>query len=102
MGTDEACEARRTAVMYAAGEEIDWNARYSAAGHMKARLPVYPFQRKRCWLDLTERELYRPFFYRGGALFPAVAACGSGSGTPAGKSGSAAVREASVHASVYR
>ena len=62
LGTKEACEARRTAVQYAAGEEIDWNARYTAARRNKARLPVYPFQRKRCWLDLTERELYRPFF----------------------------------------
>ena len=101
--TKEACEARRTAVQYAAGEEIDWNARYTAARRNKARLPVYPFQRKRCWLDLTERELYRPFFSAEAELyFPQWQPAEARSGTPAGKSGSAAIREASVHATVHR
>ncbi|PWW04851.1 amino acid adenylation domain-containing protein [Paenibacillus cellulosilyticus] len=57
-----ASEARLTAVRYAAGGEIEWDAMYPSARRNKARLPVYPFQRKRCWLDVADRELYRPYF----------------------------------------
>jgi amino acid adenylation domain-containing protein len=58
----DACEARLTAARYAAGDSIEWDTRYASARRNKSRLPVYSFQRKRCWLDLTDRELYRPYF----------------------------------------
>ena len=49
--------------LYVTGAEIDWQWLYTNEKHHKVSLPVYPFERKRCWLKVPEvpasdRNLY--------------------------------------------
>ncbi|WP_258042491.1 non-ribosomal peptide synthetase [Paenibacillus sp. UNC499MF] len=37
---------------YVQGASIDWKALYAQSSFRKVSLPTYPFQRKRCWIDV--------------------------------------------------
>jgi acyl transferase domain-containing protein/acyl carrier protein len=43
---NEICE------LYVAGADIDWEQFYKGMGCRNVRLPIYPFERKRCWLEI--------------------------------------------------
>lgn len=43
--------AGQLAKAYIRGDSIDWNVLYSHRKHYKFPLPVYPFERKRCWIS---------------------------------------------------
>jgi polyketide synthase 12 len=45
--------ARSLAEAHVAGVPVDWNAFFAGSGAGPVRLPTYPFQRKRHWLDLA-------------------------------------------------
>lgn len=42
--------------LYTQGADIDWEALYEERGGQRLSLPVYPFERTRCWLDLQVDE----------------------------------------------
>lgn len=44
---DELCD------LYVKGAEIDWNILFGGAKYRKMNLPTYPFQRERCWVEIT-------------------------------------------------
>lgn len=39
---------------YVLGAEVNWEALYRGEGRRKVRLPVYPFEKSRCWMRLPE------------------------------------------------
>ncbi|WP_052429379.1 SDR family NAD(P)-dependent oxidoreductase [Paenibacillus borealis] len=43
---------------YVKGAEVDWEGYYEGQGRRKISLPVYPFEKKRFWLDLVDNGLY--------------------------------------------
>lgn len=47
---DEICQ------LYVRGADIDWESIYQNEKVRKVRLPVYPFDRTRCWLDIPNAE----------------------------------------------
>ncbi|MCR8984752.1 amino acid adenylation domain-containing protein [Brevibacillus laterosporus] len=54
--------------LYMQGASIDWDVLYSSAEYKKIRLPVYPFEPKRCWIEIPEvkdeaEELRDSLFY---------------------------------------
>ncbi|HEX3045918.1 MAG TPA: amino acid adenylation domain-containing protein [Bacillota bacterium] len=40
--------------LYVKGADLNWDELYDAGGYQKISLPVYPFERKRCWLEIPE------------------------------------------------
>jgi acyl transferase domain-containing protein/acyl carrier protein len=40
---------------YVRGGQADWELLYKGQNHKKAVLPVYPFEKKRCWFNRTEK-----------------------------------------------
>ncbi|WP_068501316.1 non-ribosomal peptide synthetase [Paenibacillus kribbensis] len=40
---------------YVQGAQIDWNALYAGKHYKKVSLPTYPFERKRCWINVPEQ-----------------------------------------------
>ncbi|KNY24968.1 beta-ketoacyl synthase N-terminal-like domain-containing protein [Pseudobacteroides cellulosolvens] len=42
--------------LYVKGAEINWQDFYRDEKRKKVRLPVYPFERTRCWIDLPKSE----------------------------------------------
>lgn len=42
------------AVLYMQGASIAWDVLYPSADYRKIRLPVYPFEPKRCWIEIPE------------------------------------------------
>lgn len=42
---------------YAKGAQIDWERIYSGERRRRVRIPTYPFERKRCWIDLSKWNL---------------------------------------------
>lgn len=42
--------------LYVNGADIDWKELYSGEQRRKASLPLYPFERKRCWLNIPDIE----------------------------------------------
>ncbi|MED1724567.1 non-ribosomal peptide synthetase [Brevibacillus parabrevis] len=48
----EAC--RKLAALYTEGASIPWGELYATASRKKLRLPVYPFEPKRCWIEIPE------------------------------------------------
>ncbi|MCX7922791.1 MAG: SDR family NAD(P)-dependent oxidoreductase [Clostridia bacterium] len=40
--------------LYIKGADLDWESLYRQEAIQKVRLPVYPFERKRCWLDMPD------------------------------------------------
>jgi acyl transferase domain-containing protein len=40
---------------YVAGADIQWHTFYEGTRPAKVSLPLYPFQKKRCWLDIPDR-----------------------------------------------
>ena len=40
---------------HAAGAEVEWEALFEGTGAKRVKLPTYPFQRKRYWLETTQR-----------------------------------------------
>jgi amino acid adenylation domain-containing protein/thioester reductase-like protein len=56
-GTDlnlwrEICE------LYLKGAALDWEDLYGKDNRRRVRLPVYPFERTRCWLEIPERKQF--------------------------------------------
>ncbi|PWK05384.1 SDR family NAD(P)-dependent oxidoreductase [Tumebacillus permanentifrigoris] len=43
--------------LYVAGAQIEWGVLYEGAQTRKVRLPVYPFERLRHWVELPSREM---------------------------------------------
>ncbi|WP_342426071.1 amino acid adenylation domain-containing protein [Paenibacillus sp. FSL L8-0502] len=43
------------AAKYVQGAQIDWNALYAGKHYKKVSLPTYPFERKRCWINVPEQ-----------------------------------------------
>ncbi|WP_437786899.1 SDR family NAD(P)-dependent oxidoreductase [Sorangium sp. So ce1097] len=50
-GRDERPALERLAARYVRGEMIDWAGFKRARPGRKLRLPTYPFERRRCWID---------------------------------------------------
>ncbi|MFB6363476.1 amino acid adenylation domain-containing protein [Paenibacillus elgii] len=44
----------QTALHYVQGAKIDWNSLYADRRYPRVSLPTYPFERKRCWVDVPE------------------------------------------------
>ena len=42
--------------MYIRGADIDWEKLYAGLTPRKIRLPLYPFNENRCWIDIPTRE----------------------------------------------
>lgn len=42
---------RRLGEQYCLGADVDWDLVYSGSIRMRARLPTYPFQEARCWVE---------------------------------------------------
>lgn len=45
---------REIAAFYANGAEVEWDKLYDAKSHTRLHLPVYPFERTRCWVEFPE------------------------------------------------
>ncbi|AET61188.1 iturin a synthetase a [Paenibacillus terrae HPL-003] len=43
------------AAKYVQGAQIDWDALYAGKHYKKVSLPTYPFERKRCWINVPEQ-----------------------------------------------
>ncbi|WP_068774945.1 non-ribosomal peptide synthetase [Paenibacillus sp. FJAT-26967] len=44
------------AAEYVQGARVDWNSLYAEMKCKKISLPTYPFERKRCWIDVPEQN----------------------------------------------
>lgn len=51
--------------LYVKGAEIEWEVTYQFDPKRKVRLPVYPFNSRRCWVNIPESSKYNPeeFFF---------------------------------------
>lgn len=49
--------------LYVSGGDADWNKLYKAERRRKVSLPGYPFERRRCWLDVPEQEEEKKLYY---------------------------------------
>jgi len=47
----DAADWRQLARLYASGADIGWERLYEGGQTRKVRVPIYPFQRRRCWLE---------------------------------------------------
>jgi len=47
-------DLERICVQYISGAAVDGNMRYKEGGAKKVSLPTYPFERRRCWLDVPD------------------------------------------------
>ncbi|XBX10042.1 SDR family NAD(P)-dependent oxidoreductase [Enterocloster clostridioformis] len=45
----------RICELYVKGAKINWEILYQFDNMKKVRLPLYPFKRKRCWVDIADR-----------------------------------------------
>lgn len=54
MSHRQACEV---ASQYANGADIDWHLLYDPHLHTRLHLPVYPFERTRCWVEFPQQEV---------------------------------------------
>ncbi|UED72997.1 non-ribosomal peptide synthetase [Brevibacillus sp. DP1.3A] len=46
------------AAKYVQGAQVDWKALYAGNRYKKVSLPTYPFERKRCWIDVPEQNRF--------------------------------------------
>ncbi|MGL4346221.1 MAG: amino acid adenylation domain-containing protein [Cellulosilyticaceae bacterium] len=53
------CEVYDLAHYYVEGGTIDWNALYKTNNPGKTRLPLYPFEETRCWVELPETKVVK-------------------------------------------
>lgn len=44
--------AEQLAILYVRGGSVDWSSWYSGVPHQRISIPTYPFERKRCWVDV--------------------------------------------------
>lgn len=44
-------------VLYASGADINWEDIYKKDKTRKVKLPIYPFQKHRCWIDVPVRKM---------------------------------------------
>lgn len=51
--------------LYVKGAEIEWEVPYQFSPKRKVRLPVYPFNSRRCWVNIPGNSKYNPeeFFF---------------------------------------
>ncbi|GIO85790.1 hypothetical protein J25TS5_27220 [Paenibacillus faecis] len=47
----------RLCELYVQGARIDWDQLYAELSPRRVPLPLYPFERKRCWIDIDRTEL---------------------------------------------
>lgn len=51
--------------LYTSGAEVNWEDFYQKIAQKKRiRIPVYPFERKRCWLEIPEPALKKNWFHQ--------------------------------------
>ena len=43
--------------LYVKGAKVDWNGLYQGEQRRRLSLPVYPFERNRCWIDIPEPKI---------------------------------------------
>lgn len=46
--------------LYVEGASLDWEEMYKGEKRRKAAIPVYPFERTRCWLEIPENPVKTP------------------------------------------
>ncbi|OKP79493.1 hypothetical protein A3844_28615 [Paenibacillus helianthi] len=51
---------RELARLYAQGADVRWKSLYSFKSNQRVHLPAYPFERKRCWPDLSAVRAAKP------------------------------------------
>jgi acyl transferase domain-containing protein/acyl carrier protein len=57
--TESTAMIRSLGALYSSGYPVDWNRIYPVSGSY-VRLPSYPWQRQRCWLEAGSDSDYRP------------------------------------------
>lgn len=62
-GLKEAAWCDNLLELYVKGAEIAWGQLYQPGSYRRISLPVYPFERKRCWLQIPVPEKERESFY---------------------------------------
>ncbi|PWK05383.1 type I polyketide synthase [Tumebacillus permanentifrigoris] len=53
-GEIEGSDILALGTLYATGAEIQWDQLFDKKQHARLHLPVYPFERTRCWMDVPE------------------------------------------------
>lgn len=56
----------RICELYVKGADIDWDMFYSSRKGKKVSLPVYPFERRRCWLEVPGAAMHKKTADEGG------------------------------------
>ncbi|MCX6149601.1 MAG: amino acid adenylation domain-containing protein [Ignavibacteriales bacterium] len=57
--TDEIDKVNPTAMAYVKGADILWDEYYNNSSPAKISLPGYPFEKKRCWVKVREKEIVK-------------------------------------------
>lgn len=53
-------DLKQLAGLYISGANIDWDAAYQGRNIRKVRIPVYPFEKSRCWLKVPQSAESKP------------------------------------------
>lgn len=53
---DTLLSMEQLASKYVQGAQVDWNTLYAGSRYKKVSLPTYPFERKRCWIEVPEQN----------------------------------------------
>lgn len=56
LGEWESALVERVSELYVQGADVEWESFWRGADARRVHLPVYPFQRKRCWVRMPEVE----------------------------------------------
>src|SRR3989339_825762 len=59
----DASALRKLAGLYVEGVDPDWDRFYQNEDARKVSLPPYPFEKKRCWIEVPEIKDASPFFH---------------------------------------
>lgn len=59
-GKKDTALLREIAALYVQGAELDWESLYVGEFHRKVPLPLYPFDRTRCWLTIPDSQVSNP------------------------------------------
>ncbi|MCD1260592.1 hypothetical protein B5M42_017455 [Paenibacillus athensensis] len=58
-GARDAAQLERLCRLYVQGAQIDWELLYAGEARRKRSVPLYPFQRTRCWIDVDAIDAAR-------------------------------------------
>lgn len=61
--------------LYVKGAEVEWERMYQASVYKKERLPVYPFEKQRHWIDVQKHEEEWPVRTVGNIWHPLLDTC---------------------------